>query len=137
MKNYLTLIATVLATTFSATFTYAQTAKAASSCKMYLDNKMIAEPTLEEGLRWCELTPPTVQCDDGKVYLLQSFQISYLTLKPFLSKDFGIGEGGIPIMAKQAVKNGKPGDTLILKEVMYTDSTGTKNSLPVISLKFK
>ena len=117
--------------------TYAQTVKVPSSCKVYLENKMIADVTIEDALRWTELTPPQVQCDDGKVYNLESFQISYLTLKPFMSQEFGIGEGGFPIKAREAIKNGKPGDTIILKEVSYTDAAGAKQKLPVISIKLK
>lgn len=130
------LILIIMLATIS-TSTYSQTAKAVTSCKMYLEEKVVAEISVEDAIKWCELTPPTVLCDDGNVYKLENFQISYLTLKPFQSQDFGIGEGGFPIRARQAVKNGKSGDTIILKQVTYTDAAGAKQSLPVISLKLK
>ncbi|MBL0341627.1 MAG: hypothetical protein IPP71_12205 [Bacteroidetes bacterium] len=115
----------------------AQTAKTPGSCKMYMDEKVVLEITLEDAVKWCDLEPPTVQCDDGKIYKLETFHINYLTLKPFLNREFGIGEGGFPIRAKEAIKAGQSGDTIILKEVTYTDASGNKNTLPIISLKIK
>ncbi|MDQ3050429.1 MAG: hypothetical protein M3Q95_06050 [Bacteroidota bacterium] len=115
----------------------ALSAKAQNSCKMYLEEKTITDITVEDAVKWCELTPPTVQCDDGKIYKLETFSITYLQLNPFMSQDFGIGEGGFPIMARRAVSKGKPGDTIILKDATYTDANGIKNTLPVISLKLK
>ncbi len=106
-------------------------------CLMYLDNAKVIENTLEKVLQWCELVPPTVMCQDGKVYSLEQFQVSFLSVKPFMNTDFGLGERGVPIKAQLAVKNGKPGDALVLKEVVYLDSTGTKKMLPVISIKLK
>ncbi len=114
---------------------WSQTAKVPGVCKMYLDEKMVTEIKIEDAINWSELIPPTVQCDDGKIYKLESFQITYLSLKPFQSQDFGIGEGGFPILAQRAIKSGKPGDTIILKQATYTDASGTKNTLPTISLK--
>lgn len=137
MKSLLMFSLVLFLASVSSELLVAQTVKVPSSCKMYLEDKMIAEVTVEDAIKWCELTPPTVQCDDGKIYKLETFAVSFLTLKPFMSNDFGIAEGGFPIRARNAVKNGKPGDTIIMKEVTYTDSTGTKKSLPVISLKFK
>ena len=116
---------------------YAQTVKVPSSCKVYLENKMVADVSLEDALKWSEVSPPQVQCDDGKVYNLESFHISYLTLKPFMKKDFGIGEGGFPIMAREAIKKGQAGDTIVLENVTYTDAAGAKQNLPVISVKIK
>lgn len=115
----------------------AQTVKTPGSCKMYLDEKVVVEISLEDAVKWCDLEPPLVQCDDGKIYKLETFQINYLTLKPFMNQEFGIGEGGFPIRAREVIKNGKSGDTIILKDVTYTDASGKKNTLPVISLKLK
>lgn len=122
---------------FSLNQVTAQTVKVPSSCQMYMEDKLVAEVSVEDAVKWCELTPPTVQCNDGKIYKLETFSISFLTLKPFMNQDFGIGAGGFPIRARNAVKNGKPGDTIILKDVTYIDAAGVKSSLPVISLKFK
>lgn len=118
------------------TVTLSQTPKSPVTCKMFLEDKVVSEITLENAIKWCDLEPPTVQCDD-KVYKLETFKISFLTLKPFQSQDFGIGEGGFPVRARMAIKDAKSGDTIILKEATYTDASGTKNTLPVISFKIK
>ena len=137
MKTNILKAILILVVAVSGTPLLAQTVKVPASCKMYLEDKMMTEVTVEDAIKWCELTPPTVQCDDGKIYKLETFAISYMTLKPFMSQDFGIGEGGFPIRAREAVKNGKSGDTIILKEVTYIDETGAKKTLPIISIKFK
>ena len=134
--NLIKVLALALLTSASGV-TLAQQAKAPASCKIYLNEKVVPEVTIADAMAWCELTPPVVQCDDGKLYQLETFKINYLTLKPFQNKDFGIGEGGFPIMAREAVKNGQAGDTIILKEVTYTDAAGNKNTLPIISIKLK
>ncbi len=115
----------------------AQTVKTPGSCKMYLDDKVVTEISVEAAIKWAEMEPPTVLCDDGKIYKLESFQISFLTLKPFMNQDFGVGLNGFPILARKAIANGKTGDTIILKKVTYTDEAGNKNELPIISLKIQ
>nr|HMT30741.1 hypothetical protein [Bacteroidia bacterium] len=70
------LILIIILATVS-TSTYSQAAKAVTSCKMYLEEKVVAEISLEDAIKWCELTPPTVLCDDGNVYKLENFQITY------------------------------------------------------------
>jgi len=115
----------------------AQTAKTPSSCKMFLDSKVLTEITMEDALNWCELTPPTVQCDDGVVYFLETFQVNFFTLKPLMNQEFGIGEGGMPIKAKEAISKGNSGDAIVLKEVNAIDGKGNKVLMPVISLKLK
>ena len=135
MKKLLFLLVLILSGSFSEI--NAQESKTPASCKVYLNDKVVNDVTIAEALAWTELTPPTVQCDDGKIYKLETFQINYLTLKPFMNKDFGIGEGGFPILARDAIKNGNVGDTVILKEVTYTDEKGNKNTLPIISIKLK
>ncbi len=137
MKNFLKVILLTSVIAISALSAKAQDDKAPASCKMYMEEKTVTDITVEDAVKWCELTPPTVICDDGKIYKLETFSITYLQLNPFMSQDFGIGEGGFPIMARRAVAKGKAGDTIILKDATYTDATGTKNTLPVISLKLK
>ena len=135
MKHIILIVVVIL--TGCNTILKAQEAKTPASCKVYLNDKVISDVTIADALAWTELTPPTVQCDDGKIYKLETFQINYLTLKPFMNKDFGIGEGGFPILARDAIKNGNIGDTVILKDVTYTDEKGNKNTLPIISIKLK
>lgn len=117
--------------------THAQESKGPGACKMYLDGAVVENIDVETALKWCDLVPPTVQCEDGKVYMLESFQISFFTLKPLMNKDFGLGERGVPIMARNAIAKGQPGDAIVLKEVKYTGEDGALHDLPVISLKLK
>jgi hypothetical protein len=110
---------------------------APTSCKIILDGKAITDVTLENAVAWCELTPPAVQCDDGKTYQLNSFQVNFFTLKPLQNREFGIGEGGIPILAREAIAKGMPGDAIVLKEVKALAVDGNVVDLPVISIKIK
>src|SRR6187397_1765873 len=130
MKISKSIMVMLLLTGASMTQLQAQTVKVPTSCKMYLDNKMIVDVTVENAISWSELSPPTVQCDDGKIYKLESFNVSYLTLKPFLSQEFGVGECGFPYKARAAIKNGKPTDTIIMKDVTCTNAEGVKDTLP-------
>jgi hypothetical protein len=104
---------------------------------MYLNETVIKEVTKDNLVEWCKQVPPQVKCDDGRVYSLERFRISFLSVKPFMNTDFGIGERGVPIRALQAVEKGNSGDALILKEVKYVDESGEQNDLPVISFKIK
>jgi hypothetical protein len=135
MKKNIALVVVVMLFMSSASF--AQKAKAPSACKMYLEGKVVEEISVEDALKWCDLTPPTIKCDDGKVYFLQTFMVNFFTMKPLQNKDFGIGEGGIPIMARNAIAKGMSGDAIVLKEVSAVDSEGNKVAFQVISLKLK
>ncbi len=139
MKSFVKLIFVLFVAVMPMGVLLAQTAKTAApgSCKIYLDGKVLTEVTVANAIAWSEQTPPMVQCEDGKIYKLETFTITYMTLKPFLSKEFGIGQAGFPIRAVQEIKNGKAGDTIILKDVTYLDIAGTKSSLPVISVKMQ
>lgn len=140
LNNFIGIVVMVFITVSSnaqTTKTAATETKTPASCKMYLNGAVKSDITVEDALAWCDLTPPTVQCDDGKIYFLQSFLVSFFTMKPLQNKDFGIGEGGIPIMARNAVSKGMTGDALVLKEVNCIDSEGNKILMPVISFKLK
>ncbi|MFM8917521.1 MAG: hypothetical protein ACKOGP_07240 [Bacteroidota bacterium] len=108
-----------------------------SSCKPVLDGIVVEEITLEALTKWCDATPLIVQCDDGKRYALQTFQVNFFTLKPLVNREFGIGEGGIPLRAREAVAKGMTGDALILKEVKAADDKGNTISFPTMSFKLK
>jgi hypothetical protein len=78
-----------------------------------------------------------VQCDDGIKYTLKSFQVNFFTMKPLMNREFGIGEGGIPIKAREAVSAGAVGDALVLKEVSATGPKGESVTFAVLSFKIK
>lgn len=108
-----------------------------TTCKPVLDGTVVEELTVESLSKWCEATPLIVQCDDGKRYALQNFQVSFFTLKPLMNREFGVGEGGIPLRAREAVAKGMTGDALILKEVKAADDKGNIISIPTMSFKLK
>jgi len=135
MKYLLSVL--VLITFFSSSILQAQDNKSVTSCKMYLNGNAVEEMSKETILEWCKLVPPTVICDDERVYRLERFRINFLSLSPFMNSDFGIGEKGIPIKAVRAVENGQAGDALILKEVVYINEEGIESSLPTISFKLQ
>lgn len=108
-----------------------------SSCKPVLDGKAVDELTLEALTKWCETSPLIVQCDDSKRYTLQTFQVNFFTMKPLVNREFGVGEGGIPIRAREAVAKGMTGDALILKDVKAADDKGSAISFPTMSFKIK
>lgn len=140
MKSLLKLICILALVVMPSHILLAQNSKASTAqatCKMVLDGKVVTETTVANVIAWSETSPPMVQCDDGKIYKLETFTITYMTLKPFQSKEFGIGQAGFPIRAVQEIKNGKAGDTIILKDVMYLDIAGTKSALPIISIKMQ
>jgi hypothetical protein len=130
MKVLITLVALILSIQV-----YGQESKIPASCKMYLDETVVTEITKETAIKWCELSPPTVKCADGIIYKLETFKVNFLTLKPFMNYDFGEGQAGLPIKARQAVANANPGDTIILKEATYLDAAGNPQPLPTLSFK--
>ena len=109
--------------------------KLPSGCKMFLDGNEVIQISKEAAVKWCETSPPEVKCADGQVYKLESFKISFLTLSPFMNQDFGVGEKGFPIRARQAIAGAKTGDTIILKEATYLDAQGNVQKLPTLSFK--
>ena len=115
----------------------AQSNEEVSSCSMYLNESVVKEVTKEQLVEWCKQVSPQVKCNDGRVYSLERMRISFLSIKPFMNTDFGVGEKGVPIKALHAVEKGNSGDALILKEVKYLNESGEMSDLPVISFKIK
>jgi hypothetical protein len=123
---------------FLSTKTFSQELKIPGLCKPQLDTAMMQEASMEEAIKWSESKPLKVGCDDGKVYILHRFNISIFTKKPLQTIEYGTGEeGGIPILAQNAIKKAKAGDTVILKNAVYTDSNAKEQKLPVISFQLK
>lgn len=115
----------------------AQKSKSPSACNMYLEGNVIKEVTLEDALKWIELTPPTIKCDDGKIHNIETMMISFFTLKPLQNQDFGMGEGGFPVRAREAIAKGNPGDAIVMKDITVLNEKGERITIPVISIKLK
>lgn len=101
----------------------AQTKKTTSSqpkpirCHLPCDSLNSSKVTFEQALAWADSLPLIVIDDKGQVYKLQNFSFSVITMNPMQTKDYGIGNGGIPLLARKAMNNLKPKDTVFLKDI--------------------
>ncbi len=132
MNRILVLISVIA---FCSQAGFSQDVKAIKMCKPYQDST-ITEIKIENVIKWSESKPLRVGCDDGKVYILHRFDISVFTLNPLQTREYGTGEeGGIPILARNAIMKAGKGDTVILKNAVYLDEQKQEHKLPVISFK--
>jgi len=137
MKNITRIMLFVAVFFTSAEMTFAQTKKGPTGCQVFMDGAVVKDVNLEVALKWIELTPPTIQCDDGKVYTMEAFQVNFFTMKPLQNREFGIGQGGFPLRAREAIANGKPGDAIVLKDVNCINQQGDTLVIPALSVKLK
>ncbi len=106
-------------------------------CTIPTDSTASTKITLAQATVWADDLPIKVVCGDGKIYSLTQFNFTMMTLKPFQSKDFGLANNGIPILARKAIDGMKTGDTIILKGVSGKGPDGTEIKLPNIALAIK
>ena len=106
-------------------------------CHLPCDTLNSSKITLEQALAWADSVPLTVVDDKGKKYLLQNFVFSTITMSPFQTKEFGTGNGGIPILARKAMKDLKPKDTVFLKDVTYLNDKKEEQPLSNIVFSIK
>ncbi len=121
MKKYIVIICLLMVGTLSNIL--AQTKKTTSSqpkpirCHLPCDSLNSSKVTFEQALAWADSLPLIVIDDKGQVYKLQNFSFSVITMNPMQTKDYGIGNGGIPLLARKAMNNLKPKDTVFLKDI--------------------
>jgi hypothetical protein len=137
MKTFNIAISIISVLLFCSLNISAQSSSKLSSCQVYLEGQAVSDVSLEVALKWIEETPPLVQCNDGKTYALETFQVSFFTLKPLQNREFGIGQGGFPLRAREAIAGGHPGDAIVLKEAISISQKGDTIQMPVISIKLK
>lgn len=106
-------------------------------CTIPTDSSASTKITLAQATAWADDLPIKVVCADGKVYTLTQFNVTMMSLKPFQSKDYGLANNGIPILARKAIDSMKPGDTIILKGVTGKGPDGAEIKLPNIALAIK
>lgn len=128
---------TILLLTFAGTASYGQKAPVLRMCTIPTDSSASTKITLAQATAWADDLPVKVVCNDGKVYTLSQFNFTMMTLKPFQSKDFGLANNGIPILARKAIDGMKPGDTIVLKSVTGKAADGTEIKFPNIALAIK
>ena len=103
-------------------------------CHLPCDSLNSSKVSFENALAWADNLPLTVIDEKGKKYLLQSFVFSIITMSPFETKEYGTGNGGIPILARNAMKNLKQKDTVFLKDVTFLNDK--KEEQPLSNIVF-
>jgi hypothetical protein len=127
--------------------TFGQTAKPAKNskpkmpslkmCHVPSDSSASAKITLADAQFWADSLPLTVICNDGRPYTLSQFIFTTILMNPLQTKEYGLANNGIPILAKKAINQMKVGDTIFLKEVNGKDLNGTDVKLPNIVFVIK
>jgi hypothetical protein len=106
--------------------------KMPSKCFIATDSARV-KLTVSQAQAWADSLPLQVICDGLKKYKLYNFNFTLIIADPMQMSDFGVGNGGIPILARKAIDNLKPKDAVILKNATYIDDKGVEQKLPVIS----
>lgn len=127
----------LIATLTISAITYGQQSPVVRMCTIPTDSTASTKITLAQATAWADDLPIKVVCNDGKIYTLTQFNFTMMTLKPFQSKEYGLANNGIPILARKAIDAMKPGDTIILKNVTGKSSEGTELKFPNIALAIK
>ena len=92
-------------------------------CNPPVDANNTHEITIADALAWAQTQPLEVLCDGKTTIELYQFQIQIITKEPLSTNDYGIGEAGMPILAINAIKSAKPGDTVFLKNVTFKEKS--------------
>ena len=106
--------------------------KPPTKCSLLIGDTAKTKVTVTEALAWCDSLPLMVKGDNKVKYKLKSFGIMVIQKEPFLNQDYGIGEGGIPILARRAIEKLKEGDSVFLKNALYVDEQNQDQKLPNI-----
>jgi hypothetical protein len=104
-----------------------------TKCHITSGDTAMIKLTLDQAKAWSDSLPLNVLCDGMKKYKLYNFNFTIISMSPFQTKEFGTGNGGIPILARRAVDDLKPKDAVVIKEATYLDDKGVEQKLPVIS----
>ena len=103
-------------------------------CHLPCDTLNSSKITLEKALAWADSLPLTVVDEKGRKYYLQNFAFTTIIMNPFQTKEYGTGNGGIPILARRAMSELKPKDTVFLKDVTYLNDK--KEEVPMSNIVF-
>lgn len=101
-------------------------------CTVPTDSSGSTKITLSQATEWADNLPLKVVCNDGKIYQLSQFIFTMITMNPLQTKEYGLANNGIPILARKAIDQMKKGDTIFLKEVAGKDAAGNDVKLPNI-----
>ncbi len=103
-------------------------------CHLPTDTDNSSKVSLQDALAWADSLPLKVVDEKGKVYQLHNFVFTIITMNPFQTKEYGTGNDGIPLLARKAMNNLKPKDTVFLKEV--TAHNDKLQELPLANIVF-
>ena len=103
-------------------------------CHLPCDSANSAKITLDQALAWVDSLPLKVVDEKGKIYQLHNFVFTVITMNPMETKEYGTGNGGIPILARKAMNNLKPKDAVFLKDV--TAQSEKLQELPLANIVF-
>lgn len=106
-------------------------------CALPTDSAATTKVTLAQTIAWADDLPLKVVCSDGKIYTLTQFTFVMITLKPFESREYGLANNGIPILARKAIDKMKVGDSIFLKDATGKGPDGTEVKLPRIVFAIK
>ena len=99
-------------------------------CGLPSDSTNSAKLSLASILAWADQPSLIVKCSDGKSYTLHQFGISIIYKNPMQVKDFGIGNDGVPYLARKAADKLTAGDTFYFKDVIGLDENKKEVKLP-------
>lgn len=103
-------------------------------CVIDGDTSRSAKALLTTVQEWADNLPLKVSCDQAGTFQLKQFTFTTIQKSPMQTRDFGVANNGIPILARKAIDQMKPGDTIFLKDVTGTDKNGKETKLPNIVL---
>ncbi len=106
-------------------------------CHLPYDTLNSSKIDLQQALAWADSVPLKVIDEKGKSYKLHSFNISIINMSPMQTQDYGIGNDGIPILARKAMNSLKAKDAVFLKDVKATDESLQEKSLANIVFSIK
>ncbi len=127
---------------FASTCAYSQQKKtpppsppSVKDCHVPADSANNNSLALQDIKDWADSKTLIVRCTGGKMYTLTKFTISIIKQNPMQTLDFGIGNNGIPLMARKAIDQMGPMDTILMREVAAKDDTGKDCKLSTIVFK--
>lgn len=106
------------------------------NCVLPSDSGKTYRVTIDQAKTWADQTPLKVLCE-GTPYFLEQFQISMTTMNPLQTKEFGIGNQALPLMARRELDKLQPKDGVLLKEVSAKDEKGNLVKLPNVVFSIK
>ena len=106
-------------------------------CHLPCDTPNSSKVTLSQALAWADSVPLKVIDEKGKSFKLHHFNFSIINMSPMETKEYGIGNDGIPILARKAMDNLKPKDAVFLKDVTYLNESNEEKPLANIVFSIK